>query len=300
MEQDIQHINLDFHKKTFEIFEIDFMNAIKSILPKKLIPRDIYIIQIVKKYSTTKENMMTKIAKEVLMSPSKLSNNVDSLCEYQYLKRIKSDTDKRCIYVELDSKGLEVYQKVHDYMKVLLRYIFHSIGLLNVIKLKKIAHKINFDSRGSYKQHDGLNYLTENIITVYFKVIAVEDQLLEKKQFEITNLDLKILIYVFLLKAEDPSIKLIAQLFNDPFSTISSAVQILENKNLITKKSSVNDKRKKILTLTKEGLSIVSTHLELRKKIFDENISKLNDKERSLAFEVYQQIKEFVNNKKDL
>ena len=300
MDQDIEHINLDFHKKTFEIFEIDFMNAIKRILPKELIPRDIYIIQVVKKYSTIKENFMTKIANEVLMSPSKLSNNVDSLCEYQYLKRIKSETDKRCIYVELDNKGFEVYQKVHNYMKGLLQYIFRSIGLMNVIKLKKIAHKINFGFRESYMKHDGLDYLTENIIFVYFKVIAVEDQFLEKEQFEITNLDLKILTYVFLLKSEDPSIKLISQLFNDPFSTISSAVQILENKNLITKKSSINDKRKKILTLTKEGLFIVSMHLELRKKIFDENTSKLNDKERVLAFKVYQYIKEFANNKKDL
>ena len=91
------------------------------------------------------------------------------------------------------------------------------------------------------------------------------------------------------------TINQLSALFEDPYTTVASAVQTMEEKSLIIKKPAVSDMRKKILDLTDNGNLIVCEHLKSRKKIFDDLLTLLNEKEEKILYDAYAYVKEYAN-----
>lgn len=286
---------LMFHERTYQIVEIDFFNAIKALLPKELKPRDIYLIQTIKKDIKKQENTMSKIAEDIMMTPSKLSNNIDFLEKNGFLKRTKSPEDKRRIYVELTEKGESSYHHIQKFIGDTIKYTLKKLGLAKTLKLYGIVNKITSQNKNTERKKLNYKKFIENLISVYFIAVSSEDKLLEKKEANLTGHDLKILTYIYLNRDQDMTINQLSSLFEDPYTTVASAVQTMEEKHLIIKKPAASDMRKKILDLTDNGNLVVCEHLKSRKKIFDDLLEMLNEKEAKILYDAYAYVKEYAN-----
>ncbi len=55
--------------------------------------------------------MMTELAKECGFALSSMTGIVDRLVAKRYVRRFRSDTDRRSVFVELTPKGEQVYQE---------------------------------------------------------------------------------------------------------------------------------------------------------------------------------------------
>lgn len=286
--------DFDFHKNTYQVFEIDFMNAVKKVLPKELKPRDIYLIQVVKLNTLNKQNTMSKIAEDVHMSPSKLSNNIDFLVKHSILSRERSENDRRVIYVELTEKGLKYYQDIQELISNALKYGLKKLSLFKTLRLSALVSKILKAPKGETKIKVNKN-LSENLIKIYFNIIQSEDALLEKKQASITNHDLKVMTYMLFLDNEELTINDLTAFLQDPYTTIASAIQTLENKGLVSKEPGKLDKRQRVIGLTEQGLSIVSEHIKSRMDVARQTLDQIDAKHYKLIFEAYSYIKEFSN-----
>ncbi|MTI46709.1 MAG: MarR family transcriptional regulator [Firmicutes bacterium] len=133
MEQDkVIKIILDNMKKLFypeEWLEIDI----------KLSKSELFAMLIVDRYG---EVIMSKISNEINISMSTASGIVDRLVKKKYLKRERSDLDRRIVLIKLTKKGQNTIETLKKSINKYLNIIYESLTDEEIKVLTNVLIKV--------------------------------------------------------------------------------------------------------------------------------------------------------------
>ena len=70
----------------------------------------------------------TDLCDKMRLFKSQMNKVLNSMEEKGYIKRIRSNQDKRFVYIELSQKGLEEYNKEHEDIMLMIDSLVDKIG----------------------------------------------------------------------------------------------------------------------------------------------------------------------------
>lgn len=73
---------------------------------------------------------------------SQMNRILNSMEKNGYIKRIRSELDKRFVYIELSEKGLEVYEKGHEEVMILVDGLVEKIGNNRTVETAGTVNRI--------------------------------------------------------------------------------------------------------------------------------------------------------------
>ncbi|PLT32221.1 MarR family winged helix-turn-helix transcriptional regulator [Bacillus sp. V5-8f] len=116
----------------------------KSLHPFGLTPPQFYILMILRKSGTVR---VTHLAEHMNVKPSAITVLIDQLVKLEYVKRSHSDEDRRVVMLEIEGKGLELFNEVlrshNEWIKEYFLY-FEAAEIIDFwTKLKKFEKAVD-------------------------------------------------------------------------------------------------------------------------------------------------------------
>lgn len=105
----------------------------------KLSKTELFTMLIVDRYG---EAIMSKISSEINVSMSTATGIVDRLVKKKYLKRERSESDRRIVLIKLTDKGYKTIEALKDSMSMYLNTIYESLTEEEIKALSGIIIKI--------------------------------------------------------------------------------------------------------------------------------------------------------------
>ncbi len=90
----------------------------------------------------------TDLCDKMRLFKSQMNKVLNSMEEKGYIKRIRSNQDKRFVYIELSQKGLEEYNKEHEDIMLMIDSLVDKIGSERTEKTADAVKDISEELRG--------------------------------------------------------------------------------------------------------------------------------------------------------
>jgi len=134
--------NNEFVKEIDKLFQ-DIIKKISSetnkLLPENMTSSQFFLLKFIYCHEKCKA---ADIAKNLCISPAAVTNIVDRLYKNNWIEKVRSDKDRRIVWLKLSKKGKELYLKAREKKYELLAEILNNITFEEMYLLKNILTKI--------------------------------------------------------------------------------------------------------------------------------------------------------------
>lgn len=135
-----------------EIWELE-EKAIITEEFKDLTNNDMHVLEAIGK---GEGNRMSVIAKKLNVTTGTLTTAMNSLVNKRYVERMRSETDRRVVYVKLLPKGIRAYNHHEDYHQQMTQAILDKLTEDEIPVLMKTLDGLSGFFRGYREQKDAV------------------------------------------------------------------------------------------------------------------------------------------------
>lgn len=126
-------------------------NAILSGEFEDLTNNDMHVIEAV---GLEDDNTMSSVAKKLGVTAGTLTTSVNALVNKKYALRIRSEVDRRVVYIRLTEKGVRAYKHHADFHVQMTKAILSSLSEDEIPVLVKALDGLSEFFRGYKKEND--------------------------------------------------------------------------------------------------------------------------------------------------
>lgn len=143
---------MDAHKTINDVL-VNLFNEILKLEEKSIITEDFKDLtnndmHVIDAIGLGAGNNMSVIAKKLKVTVGTLTTSVNSLVNKKYAERIRSEVDRRVVYVRLTSKGVRAYEHHSDYHKRMTNAILEKLSPNEIPVLVKTLEGLSEFFRG--------------------------------------------------------------------------------------------------------------------------------------------------------
>ena len=120
---------LDYESKVFKNTEF-----------KDITTNDMHIIDVI---GLNQKKNMSGVAKDLSVTMGTLTISINNLVKKGYVTRVRSEKDRRIVYVELSKKGIDAYNKHNEFHKDMVTSMLDTLNDKETEILIKGLHKID-------------------------------------------------------------------------------------------------------------------------------------------------------------
>ena len=120
---------LDYESKVFKNTEF-----------KDITTNDMHIIDVI---GLNQKKNMSGVAKDLSVTMGTLTISINNLVKKGYVTRVRSEKDRRIVYVELSKKGIDAYNKHNEFHKDMVTSMLDTLDDKETEILIKGLHKID-------------------------------------------------------------------------------------------------------------------------------------------------------------
>ena len=120
---------LDYESKVFKNTEF-----------KDITTNDMHIIDVI---GLNQKKNMSGVAKDLSVTMGTLTISINNLVKKGYVTRVRSEKDRRIVYVELSKRGVDAYNKHNEFHKDMVNSMLNTLDDKETEILIKGLHKID-------------------------------------------------------------------------------------------------------------------------------------------------------------
>lgn len=120
---------LDYESKVFKNTEF-----------KDITTNDMHIIDVI---GLNQKKNMSGVAKALSVTMGTLTISINNLVKKGYVTRVRSEKDRRIVYVELSKRGVDAYNKHNEFHKDMVNSMLNTLDDKETEILIKGLHKID-------------------------------------------------------------------------------------------------------------------------------------------------------------
>jgi DNA-binding MarR family transcriptional regulator len=269
------------------------------------------IIETIDNLTPLNKNINSIIAASIAASESSTTVTINNLEKKGYVNRVKGIKDRRNHFIKLTDKCDNVIhtqtQFHRDHQKKLLSTIkpeelssvLNAVTILNYFLTDRILKRFSFYQPLSFNNPVNNNQISDKFYSIFvncfYSMGYVQEIILEELKSEITITELIILKTVLGYEAQNIPVSnsLIAFALKVTNPTVSLNLKRLEAKKYIHRSFDKKDRRSIIINITAKARKLIDNNLNSNIEIFDPVLNAMSDKEKTLFYSLFLNMRDF-------
>jgi len=139
----LEELLLDVLSKAYSKIIYSEEKILKDMIGDPLSLKELHTLEVVFSAMNNKSNTASNIAKRLGITLGTCTTNIDRLIQKGLVNKVKNDTDRRIVYIELTEQGKQVYLKHIGMHKKLVSKAISKLSTSEKVALMNAVNKLD-------------------------------------------------------------------------------------------------------------------------------------------------------------